>query len=112
MQTSAVFSLCSHVKRNGKRCGSPAMRGGKLCFFHDPAARWRHKQAQLALRPNPSRLALHNLVRAWPSHPVGGIRRRLLDYAFSIAANLAEEMEAGSSGTTQKCQSSSGKTVI
>jgi len=26
---------CMHVRANGVRCGSPAMRGDAFCFFHD-----------------------------------------------------------------------------
>jgi hypothetical protein len=26
--------ICQHVKRDGVRCGSPAMRSKRYCFFH------------------------------------------------------------------------------
>jgi hypothetical protein len=26
---------CQHIKINGVQCGSPAMRGKELCYFHD-----------------------------------------------------------------------------
>ena len=29
------FELCRHVKANGLRCGSPAIRGENWCFFHE-----------------------------------------------------------------------------
>jgi hypothetical protein len=29
---------CQHIKINGTQCGSPALRGHRLCFFHN---RWR-----------------------------------------------------------------------
>jgi hypothetical protein len=29
---------CQHIKVNGEQCGSPALRGNRLCFFHN---RWR-----------------------------------------------------------------------
>ena len=28
------FSLCRHIKTNGKRCKSPALNQGALCYFH------------------------------------------------------------------------------
>ena len=34
---------CVHVKPNGLRCGSPAMRGDPFCFFHD---RWYNQPAE------------------------------------------------------------------
>ena len=33
--------LCTHIKDDGVRCGSPARRNHTLCFFHDRAYR-RH----------------------------------------------------------------------
>jgi hypothetical protein len=30
---------CVHVRTNGVRCGSPAMRGQERCYFHDRQAR-------------------------------------------------------------------------
>jgi hypothetical protein len=112
MQTAPGYRQCAGFKANGALCGSPALRGSSLCFFHDPAARERHQAARLALRPNPRRLALHDLVRAWPSHHVSSDRRRLLECAFTMAANLAEEVEAEHLRMTQNSQSSSAKTVI
>ena len=28
------FAVCRHIKTNGRRCQSPALTGGALCFFH------------------------------------------------------------------------------
>ena|ERR1035437_4952889 len=30
----AKYSVCRHVKTNGRRCQSPALAGGALCYFH------------------------------------------------------------------------------
>jgi len=30
---------CQHRKRDGSRCGSPAMRGKRLCYFHHESRR-------------------------------------------------------------------------
>ena len=37
----AQIKLCEHIKDDGIRCGSPALRGHTLCYFHDRAFR-RH----------------------------------------------------------------------
>lgn len=34
--------ICEHIKDDGVRCGSPALRGHQLCFFHDREYR-RHR---------------------------------------------------------------------
>ena len=28
------FQICEHIKPGGTRCGSPAVHGGKFCFYH------------------------------------------------------------------------------
>lgn len=47
---SFAIEQCHHVKINGVRCGSPALRGHQLCYFHQ---NWRadarsNRQAQIA----------------------------------------------------------------
>ncbi len=39
---------CVHVKPNGLRCGSPAMRGDPFCFFHE---RWYNQPAEDTFPP-------------------------------------------------------------
>ena len=36
--------LCGHLKQDGVPCGSPALRGKKLCYFHQRV----HKRSQYA----------------------------------------------------------------
>ncbi|MGA9565212.1 MAG: hypothetical protein WBS19_06800 [Candidatus Korobacteraceae bacterium] len=36
--------LCGHLKQDGMPCGSPALRGKKLCYFHHRD----HKRSQYA----------------------------------------------------------------
>ena len=35
LQAARQAPRCMHVRANGVRCGSPAMRGDAFCFFHD-----------------------------------------------------------------------------
>jgi hypothetical protein len=35
MAFQAGLARCCHVKGNGERCGSPALRGQQYCFHHD-----------------------------------------------------------------------------
>jgi hypothetical protein len=32
--TPATVLICEHIKPSGKRCGSPALSGQTLCFYH------------------------------------------------------------------------------
>jgi hypothetical protein len=36
---SASCPTCHHLQPTGKRCGSPALRGERFCFFHHPTRR-------------------------------------------------------------------------
>ena len=38
------YHTCDHLKEDGVLCGSPALRGKKLCYFHQRD----HKRAQYA----------------------------------------------------------------
>ena len=87
MQTKSAFPECEHVKSNGVRCASPALRGQTLCFFHHPAAREAHRLKQLALRPHPAKIAMRDLIAHWPEH-VSKEQRALLGYAFNIMRSL------------------------
>ena len=37
---------CHHINVNGTRCGSPALRDHKLCFFHQ---RWREQRIPMGM---------------------------------------------------------------
>jgi hypothetical protein len=34
-RTPRLPAQCEHIRLSGERCGSPAMRGEKHCYFHD-----------------------------------------------------------------------------
>ena len=42
---------CTHIKTNGIRCGSPALRGRALCYYHARPARIRFRQATIFTLP-------------------------------------------------------------
>ena len=41
---------CSFIKADGKRCGSPALRSHRLCFFHDRLQPCMQRRAQAMRR--------------------------------------------------------------
>src|SRR5579864_2557852 len=87
MQTESAFRECEHVKSNGVRCASPALRGEKLCFFHHPTAREAHRIEQLRLRPHPAKLAIRELAASWPARATKD-QRKLLGYALNLMLGL------------------------
>ena len=44
---NAKFAVCRHIKTNGRRCQSPALTGGALCYFHRNLHR-SHRRPQSA----------------------------------------------------------------
>ncbi|MGA8149986.1 MAG: hypothetical protein WB952_03490 [Terriglobales bacterium] len=46
------ISRCQHIKVNGTQCGSPALKGRRLCFFHN---RWRETRIEFCLSGAPVR---------------------------------------------------------
>ena len=43
------YRSCDHLKEDGVPCGSPALRGEKLCFFHHRDHK-RHQYADAVIR--------------------------------------------------------------
>jgi len=43
------YHSCDHLKEDGVPCGSPALRGEKLCFFHHRDHK-RHQYADAVIR--------------------------------------------------------------
>jgi hypothetical protein len=39
MPIASHIPQCQHIKTNGVRCGSPALRGGSFCYFHERSGR-------------------------------------------------------------------------
>jgi len=71
MTEKAIIPICKHIKDDGVRCGTPALRGRVLCYHHDLVYR-RHripKNAGCKLVPSIKshrdiRAAIKNVLRA------------------------------------------------
>ena len=51
--TVLAIPQCERVKKDGVRCGSPALRGKTLCYFHSRAPKPKPKRV-VPLVPDPS----------------------------------------------------------
>ncbi len=108
------YPTCIHVKTNGVLCGSPALEGEPLCFFHHRDRRRRHnlqqaRQAKLSAPKSASpddlnaeileslefplledaaaiQVALTSVARALASNHLDPRRAALLVYALQVAA--------------------------
>ena len=89
--------LCRHIKTNGRRCGSPALRGECFCFYHHPTrrppVRTRPSHPSFYIPPitDPETLqiALSELGRRIADNTLSTQRARLLRETLQMAqANL------------------------
>ncbi len=48
--TDPVVPFCSHIHVNGNQCQVPALRGHKLCHFHDETEKRRRLSARISRR--------------------------------------------------------------
>ena len=61
------FSLCRHIKTNGKRCKSPALDRGALCYFH---SRLIHRQNSIGNSPSFASMTTNNGIPCYPPGPL------------------------------------------
>jgi len=44
---------CQHLKLDGKRCGSPAMKGKRMCYFHEQSRKlYRNRGGRAPILPD------------------------------------------------------------
>ncbi len=81
---------CEHVKSNGVRCGSPALRGQSFCYFHNNLTGPRVNVFPLLEDGNAIQLELGEIIRALVDERIDTKRAALVLYALQIAShNLA-----------------------
>ena len=82
---------CAHIHLTGRRCGSPALSGRRLCYFHDRARRPQRPNYDLPLLEDATsvQFALTQVVRALQDKALDPKTCALLLYALQTAsANL------------------------
>ena len=94
--TSNIIPTCTHIFPDNHRCGSPALRRERFCYFHDPArhvtrqleARNRRRSFTVTTPLNHSELqhALNQVIQGIARNRIDPRRAGLLLYALQIAA--------------------------
>ena len=96
------FPPCHHTFPDGRRCGSPALRGERFCFYHHPtrrpAPRTRPAHPSFYIPPitDPEMLqiALSELSRRIADNTLDAGRARLLHKTLLMAqANLPHYLD-------------------
>ena len=88
--------VCTHIKVNGVRCGSPALRQEVFCYFHQRMIRGVRTPPKSRLHPiamledeQSIQAALMEIVNAIVRNQIDVARARLVLRALSIAARNA-----------------------
>ena len=90
------ISQCEHIKANGLRCGSPALRERRYCYFHFCAHDLRRRRRQHPNAPfvlplledaNSIQMAIQQVAEAVLEERIDNKRAGLLLFALQTAAS-------------------------
>ena len=80
---------CAHIKPNGRRCGSPRMKEGQLCYAHARMAEITAQKPDLALLEDAKsvQLAIMKLMQLLLDDQVDAKKAGMMAYLIQTAAN-------------------------
>jgi hypothetical protein len=102
---TTVFNLCRHIKPNGLKCNSPALRSKSYCYYHDALYRVRNPSASDHEAPLnlPSledvsgiQLAVQEVLAALSSTRIDSQRATVILRGLELAGRLARKLDAES----------------
>jgi hypothetical protein len=82
------YPLCNYPKSNGIPCGSPALRGQKLCYFHQREPKRTQQRAKLRRRAEVCELHFP------PLNTIVDVQIALFEVMDALAANCIEPQRA------------------
>ena len=103
-----MYQLCRHIKTNGMRCQSPALRESAYCYFHSrihtlakaKTSVWDNLKLPLLEDSASIQVAISQIVDASLSSRLDARRTGLLLYALQIASqNIDRASSLEDSGT-------------
>jgi hypothetical protein len=96
MALNQATRICSHIKVNGVRCGSPALRGEAFCYFHQRLIRGVRTPPKSRLHPmafledeESIQASLMEVINALVRNTIDFRRAQLILRALHIAAKNA-----------------------
>ena len=93
-ESKPIVRICSHIKGDGIRCGTPALHGRQFCYFHQRA---HHPGARLATRryraPIPDsvaslQIAMAHAMQALMSGDLTPKQANSIMYGINLSTNL------------------------
>ncbi len=96
MSNGSRINQCLFIKSDGRRCGSPALRGQRFCYYHYEAGR---PTVCLDIPPledaNAIQFALTDIARAVADERLDLKRATILGYLLQIAAANLKRVQFG-----------------
>jgi hypothetical protein len=97
-----MYMACRHIKTNGLRCKSPALRGTRFCYFHsklhslgaEPYAKYGPMRLPAPEDPASIQLSIAQITDALISGRIEPKRAGQLLYAMQIASQHIESKES------------------
>ena len=83
------FRTCDHLKEDGVPCGSPALRGKKLCYYHQRDHKRRQYSASIIRRADVLGPRLPRMKS------LGEVQAALYEVMQAIAAHRVSHRRAG-----------------
>ncbi len=93
MPIASGIPQCEHIKMNGVRCGSPALKGKNLCYFHFRAADRHSKYIPFVEDGNALQFALMQIIRGVMDDRIDLKKANTLLYALQIAASNLRQLQ-------------------
>lgn len=97
LERARLAERCAHRKIDGQFCGSPRMKGAKLCYAHERMQTMRSEKVDMPLLEdsNAVQLALMKMVQALVDGRVDMKLAGLLLYALQIASSNVNRLNFG-----------------
>ena len=89
-----MYLVCRHIKSNGIRCGSPALRGNAFCYYHcksHAASRiGSMDNVYLPVGEDPAaiQIALSQTIQAMLAHRITTKQAGLMLYSLGVASSV------------------------
>src|SRR5579864_4711337 len=85
--------LCNHIKPNGVRCGCPALRNQRLCFFHKKLRRPpSHNSVPDISEAHGIQHAIHNIVELLLSGKIDNKTAATAIYGMQTASSNLKQI--------------------
>jgi hypothetical protein len=100
MPIDSRIEQCQHIKFNGVRCGSPAMRGALMCYFHLRPAKFNDIRVPEIMDFPTRQKLISQVVNAIITHEIDAKRAMVLFRLIKLSHHYEVQEKMLNVGTT------------